>query len=99
MNVVTNVTGFPRATHNMSFLPFAGIARRAFPVRSGQQFFHDLPMDVGEAEVAALEAVGQLGVVEAEQVQERGVQVVDMDLVVGGVEAEIVRSRRASGRA
>ena len=47
-------------------------------------------MHVGQAEIAALEAVGQLGVVEAEQVQDRGVQVVDVDLVGGCVEAELV---------
>ena len=47
-------------------------------------------MHVGEAEVAALEAVGELGVVEAEQVQDGGVEVVDVDLVLDGVEAEFV---------
>ena len=38
-------------------------------------------MHVGQAEIAALEAVGQLGVVEAEQVQDGGVEVVDVDSV------------------
>jgi len=33
---------------------------------------------------------GELGVVEAEQVEQGGVQVVDVDLVLGGVEAELV---------
>ena len=47
-------------------------------------------MDVGEAEVAALEAEGQLLVVEAEQVQDRGVEVVDVDAVFDGAEAEFV---------
>lgn len=36
-------------------------------------------MDVGEAEVPALEAVGELFVVEAEEVEEGGVEVVDVD--------------------
>ena len=44
---------------------------------SRQQLRHHIPMHVGQAEIAALEAVGELGVVEAEQVQDRGVQVVD----------------------
>ena len=53
-------------------------------------FANDDNGDVGQAEVAALEAVGQLRVVEAEQVQHRGVQVVDVDLVLDDVEAELV---------
>ena len=51
---------------------------------------------VGQAEVAALEAVGQLLVVQAEQVQDRRLQVVDVDAVLGDVEAELVG--RADGR-
>ena len=47
-------------------------------------------MDVGQAEIAASVAVGQLLVVEAEQVQERRVQVVDVHLVLRHVEAELV---------
>ena len=50
----------------------------------------DLSLHVGEAEVAALEAVLQAGVVEAEQVQQRRLQVVDMNPVVDHVEAEVV---------
>ena len=59
-----------------------------------QQLRHDLAVHVGQAEVAALEAVGQLRVVEAEQVQDRRVQVVDVDLVLDRVEAELVGLRR-----
>ena len=55
-----------------------------------QEFSHELTVDVGEAEVAALEAVGQLRVIEAEEVQHRGVQVVDVDRVLDGVVAEFV---------
>ena len=51
---------------------------------------HHLAVDVGQAEVAAGVAVGELGVVEAEQVQDRGVQVVDVDLVLDGVVAVVV---------
>ena len=47
-------------------------------------------MDVGQAEISALETIGQLGVVEAEQVQDRGVQVVHVNEVLYDVEAEIV---------
>src|SRR5689334_13499171 len=47
---------------------------------SRQELRHDLAADVGQAEIAALETVGQLRVIEAEEVQDRGVQVVDVDL-------------------
>ena len=40
--------------------------------RLRQQLLHDVPVHIGEAEVAALEAVGQLLMVEAEQVQNGG---------------------------
>ena len=58
--------------------------------RLREQLLHDLAVHVGQAEVAALEAVGQLRVVDAEQVQDRGVQVVDVDGVVDDVVAEVV---------
>ena len=47
-------------------------------------------MHVGQAEVAAGVAVGEPGVVEAEQVQDRGVQVVDVDRLLDGLVAEFV---------
>ena len=54
-------------------------------------------MHVGQAEVAAGVAVGQAFVVEAQQVQQRGVQVVDADAVLDGAETEFVS--RAVGQA
>ena len=54
-----------------------GMLRR----RSGDDRPDHLAVDVGEAEVAAGVAVGQPLVVEAEQVQDRGVEVVDADRV------------------
>ena len=47
-------------------------------------------VDVGQAEVAAGVAVGEGLVVEAEEVEDRGVEVVDVDLVLDGLEAELV---------
>ena len=55
-----------------------------------QHLLHHPPVHVGQAEVAAGVAVGQLLVVEAEQVQDRGVQVVDVDLVLDRVVAVVV---------
>ena len=47
-------------------------------------------MHIGQAEVAALEFVGQLLVVDAHAVQDGGVEVVDVDGVFGDVVAEVV---------
>src|SRR5215469_17347721 len=51
---------------------------------SGKDLAHDLAVDVGEAEVAAGIAVGEPGVVEAEQVQDRRMEVVDVDGLLDG---------------
>ena len=50
----------------------------------------DVAVDVGEAEVAAGVAVSEFFVVEAEQVQNGGVEVVDVDYFFDGFEAEFV---------
>ena len=47
-------------------------------------------MDVSKPEVAAGVAESQLGVVEAELIEDGGVEVVDADFVFDGFEAEIV---------
>ncbi len=47
-------------------------------------------MHVGEPEVAALETVGEFFVVEAELVQQRGVEVVHVNGISHDVEAEVV---------
>src|SRR5262249_30221172 len=57
---------------------------------SSGQLRDDLATGVGEAEVAALEAVGQSRVIEAEQVQDRGVVVVDMHRILDDVPAQLV---------
>ena len=46
--------------------------------------------DVGQPHVAALEQVGQLAVVQAEELEDRGVEVVDVHAVLDGAEAEFV---------
>ena len=57
---------------------------------SRQQSLDDLAEDVGQPEVAALEPVSQPGMVEAEEVEDRGVQVVYMDPILHDVESELV---------
>src|SRR4051812_43755666 len=51
---------------------------------------HYVAMDVRQPEVAAAEAVREAFVVEAEQVQDGGVQIVDRADVLGGVHADLV---------
>ena len=48
----------------------------------------DLARRVGQAVVAAVVGEGEPGVVEAEQVEDRGVEVVDVDAVDLGAEAD-----------
>src|SRR5262245_31686969 len=57
---------------------------------SRQQLLDDLAGDVGEAEVAALETIRQLQVIEAEQLQDGRVQVVDVDRLLDDVPANLV---------
>src|SRR5262249_19125470 len=59
-------------------------------VVSRQQLLDPRAGNVGQAEVAALELVRQLQVVESEQVQDRRVQVVDVDRLFGDVPAQLV---------
>ena len=54
------------------------------------QLVDDVAFDVGQAEIAAGVAVRELLVVEAHEMQDRGVQVVDVDAVFDGFEAELV---------
>src|SRR4051794_20308323 len=57
---------------------------------SGEDALDDLAVHVGEAEVAARVAVGEPGVVQAHQVEDRGVEVVDMHGVFGHAVAQLV---------
>ena len=64
------------------------MARRPVPLR--QDFGDDFAGDVGEAEVATLEFVGQAEVVDAGAVEDGGLQVVDVDGALGDVVPVIV---------
>ena len=46
-----------------------------FRLLSGEDGFDDLPVDVGEAVVTALKFIGQLLVIEAEEVEDGGLEV------------------------
>ena len=46
---------------------------------SRENFPHDATVDVGQPEIAALEAVGEPFVVDPQAVQDGGIQIVDVD--------------------
>ena len=55
-----------------------------------QQLLHHIPCHVGQAEVATLMAVGELQMVQAQAMEQAGVQVMDVNLVLDHVQAELV---------
>lgn len=57
----------------------------------GDNVLNDLTVDICKAEMPALELEGKLLVVDAQQVQDGGLKVMNVNLVVHGVEADIVR--------
>src|SRR5437660_9955399 len=58
--------------------------------RSAQQVFTDFAVHIGQPEVAARVAIGQLRVIHAELIEHRRVQVVDRHAVLHGLETELV---------
>ena len=62
-------------------------------LRSGQNAFNDVAVDVGQAEMASLKAVGELFVVDPELMHHSGLKVVDVDLVLGRVPESAMRTR------
>jgi hypothetical protein len=67
--------------------------RRRLPARgfSGENFSDHAPGDVREPHVAAPLEICQQFVVEAQQVQHRGMQVVHVDFVLDGGKSELIR--------
>mgnify|MGYP003349426135 CR=1 FL=1 len=55
------------------------------------QFFHDMSMDIGQPEIASGKAVGQSFVVQPEQMQDGGVQVMDRNNLLHGPKTEFIR--------
>src|SRR5436190_350310 len=63
---------------------------RADRNRSGDDLFDHSAGDIGQPEVAAIEAEGQPGVLQTEQGQDGGVEVVDADAVFDRPKANVV---------
>ena len=66
--------------------------------RLGQDLLHDIAVNIGEAEVTAGVAVGELLVVDSEDVEDGGMEVVHMHFVLLGIVAEIVGGAVAVAR-
>src|SRR5262249_8318055 len=77
--------------HRSSRIPLTSFAGMA-PLFSGQHFLHQLPGLLGQPFLAAVVQERQLPVIEAQQVQNGRVQVVDVDAVLDRAEAQLVRS-------
>jgi len=58
--------------------------------RLSQHVRDDAAMHVGQSEISASMAVGKFFVVEAHQVEDRGVEIMDVDRFLGGFPAEFV---------
>ena len=82
---------------NPSLALWVGVSRRQ-PEVLRQNLLHHAPRHVGQAEVAAGVAERQLLVVQPQQVQDRGVEVVDVDGVLGDVDAVVVGGADGRGR-
>src|SRR4030095_16856630 len=66
-------------------------AQSAFSNRLlSQDLSHHFPVDVGEAVIAAAISVSELFVIEAHEMEDGRVQVVDVALVLHGLPAEVV---------
>ena len=74
---------------------------------SGEDFFHHLAEDIGEAEIAARVFVGELEVIDAEQVEHGGMEIVDVEPIFEISRDELglgehtiqLRAEQAGGRA
>ena len=51
---------------------------------------HDVPMDVGQTEVASLVSPSQTFVIDAKEVETGGMKVVDVNLVFDNPETELI---------
>src|SRR5262249_21145458 len=60
------------------------------PRFSSQDLLDHAPRDIGQAEIATVVAVRQLLMIQADQMQDGRVQVVDADAVLDGLEADLV---------
>ena len=61
------------------------------PPASGENALHDLAVHIGQAVFAALESIGQLRVIDAHEMHDRRLQVVDVNRILHGIITEFIR--------
>lgn len=57
---------------------------------SGQNLLHEVSIDIGESVIAAEVTPGEFFVIAAELMQDRGVQIMQVDFAGDGAEAEVI---------
>ena len=57
---------------------------------SCQQSLHNIPLHIGQAEIAPLKAIRELRMIPAEKMEDRRLQIVDMHRIDGGLEAQLI---------
>jgi hypothetical protein len=70
-------------------LPSLGLPAH-FIRQSSEYVLHHVPMHIREPEVSALEAVRELCMIDAQQVEHRGVEIVNVDRALRGVVAKLI---------
>src|SRR5262245_46966414 len=84
----------PGRTPGRSLGPGAATARRLRNNRLqplGDDILHDIARDVGEPEISSVESVRQLRVLDSEQMQDRGVEVIHADAIYGRLVPDLIR--------
>jgi len=69
-------------------------------VSSSEQLFHDARflLDSRQALIEPLKSIGELGMIETEEMQDRRMQITNVNTVLDHVEAEVVRSAKSHAR-
>ena len=83
----------PRSKPTPFHQPSVALPPNAYATALGElceQLINDVSVDVGEAVIAALKVVSEFGVFQAQGGENGGLEVVDVDGVLGDVEAEVV---------
>ena len=86
MRIVKKCSSFPSLLPGPAFTSRDPVGRPDL----GHEILYHLAMDIGEPEMPALEFEGELLVVDAELVQDGSLEVVDVDMGLGDVEADVV---------
>src|SRR5579864_6812161 len=74
----------------MDRLSMRGSIHQGAEALSGEQLLHHLALDVGQSKVSALEAICQARVIEAQTVEQGGVEIVNRNGVFHDVVADVI---------